>query len=159
MTIKHWEDFSTMTYNQCQRLKKHPLAIEGNFIGIDNLEAGEIKIYEYTGGFLNILPLIYRQAQACPNAVPVAEAIINEQWKDNAVFIHRISCEYGYEDLVQPMVYQILHFAKVYEKYQSVGISDREYEHWVPYAKEALADFCRMNRVYEYQIQGRGLDG
>lgn len=157
MLIKHWDDSSSMTYSQCQRLKNHPLGIEGDFIVIDNLEAGEIKIYEYTGGFLNILPLIYRQS--CPNAIPVAEAIINDQWKDNAVFIHRISCEYGYEDLVQPMIHQILHFADFYKDYQSVGMADRGYEHWFPYAKGALAGFHKVNRVYEYQIQGSGLNG
>ena len=86
------------------------------------------------------------------NAVQIAEAVINSSWRDEGVYIHKIFCEYGHESLIQPMIDQILHFAGYYNCYHSVGISELEYNKCLPYAKESLANFEKINRVYECQI-------
>ncbi len=75
--------------------------------------------------------------------------------KDNGVFIHSISCEQGYEDLISPMICQVLHFSDFYDCFCLVGISEAEYEKWVPYAKETLSNFQKHNRVYEYAPSGQ----
>ena len=89
------------------------------------------------------------------NAVLLAEVIVNSNWKDEGVFIWKISCEYGHEDnLVQPMIDQVLHFANFYEKFESVAITDREFEKWFSHAKDVLSNFQKINRVYECYLDG-----
>ncbi len=151
-----WKDALPLDTMQYMRIQEHPIQIEEPLIVIDNLEAGTLKLYEHTGEkALQIQQLIYRNCND-KNVTLVAEAVINSHWKDEGVFIHKISCEDGYEYLAEPMIYQILHFADFYEIYQSVGILDREYEHWYSHAKGALTDFKKVNRVYEYQLPGGG---
>ena len=67
-------------------------------------------------------------------------------------YIHKIFYEYGHENLVQPMLEQIIHFAGFYDCYRSIGISELEYEKCLPYARVVLANFKKENRVYECQI-------
>lgn len=136
---------------QLMRIEEHPIEIDENLIVIDNLEAGTLRFYEYTNGSLNIQQL-FLDNRKIKGAVLVAEIIINSLWRDEGIFIHKISCEYGYGKLVNPMIDQILHFAVFYDCYNSVGISDREYEKCFPYAKETLSKFHKINRVYEYSI-------
>lgn len=156
MMNDRWENALPMDTMQYMRIKEHPLIVNGDIIIIDNLESGTLRLYDYFGESLHIQQLIYGNCDHA-NVALVAEAIINSHWKEEGVFIHKIFCEDGYKYLVQPMIYQILHFANFYEIYQSIGMLDREYELWFPYAKEALADFQKMNRVYEYQLPGGGL--
>lgn len=151
-----WEDALPLDTMQYMRIKEHPMQIDESLIIIDNLEAGTLRLYEHIDGPLYIQQLIYGNCNY-KNVVQVAEAIINSNWKDEGVYIHRIFCEAGYECLVQPMLYQIIRYTDFYN-YQSIAMLDREYEHWFPYAKDALADFHKINRVYEYQLPGGGLD-
>lgn len=157
MANTKWENALPLDTMQYMRLQEHPLHVTEPLVIIDNLEAGTLRLYEHTDGPLYIQQLIYGNCNY-KNVAMVAEVIINSNWKDEGVFIHRLSCEDGYEYLIQPMLYQIIHFTDFYDSYQSVAILDREYEHWYPYAKEALADFQKINRVYEYQITGGGMD-
>lgn len=158
MMDDRWNNGLPLDTMQCIRIQEHPIQIEEPLIIIDNLESGRIRLYEYTGEkSLHIQQLIYGNCNN-KNVVLVAEAVINSHWKDEGVFIHKISCEDGYEYLIEPIISQILHFSFFYETYQSVGMLDREYEHWYPHAKEALADFQKVNRVYEYQLPGGVLD-
>lgn len=135
---------------QMRRIDGHPIPISGNLIITDDLEAGTIRIYEQTGGPVHIQQL-FTGYGTIRNTVLVAEAVINSLWKEKGVFIHRMFCEDGYESLIQPMMYQILHFADFYG-YESVGISDREYDRCLPYSKKVFAGFEKVNRVYEYRI-------
>ncbi|MEH2941311.1 hypothetical protein VSQ32_00165 [Lachnospiraceae bacterium KK002] len=136
---------------QLMRIKSHPVKVktEEKFIIVDDLENGELRLYEQIGASLNALQLLTGYGEP-DNAVLVAKIIINELWKEKGIFIHRIFCEYGYKYLAEPMVYQVLDFAEFYNDYQAVGISDREYETWFPYAKEVLGDFQKSNRIYVY---------
>lgn len=160
MMYDKWKNALPMDTMQYMRIQEHPLVVDGvvgNIIIIDNLEVGTLRLYEYIGGSLQIQQLIYGNCND-KNVILVAEAVINSHWKDEGVFIHKIFCEDGYEHLAEPIIYQILHFADFYEIYQSVGILEREYSLWFPYAREALADFQKINRVYEYRLPGGGLD-
>lgn len=152
-----WDNALPVNNMQFMRIQEHPIQINDNLIVIDNLEGGRIRLYEQTGGPVNIQQLIYGSDSSCKNAVMVAEIIINDSWQGENVFIHKISCEYGYEQLITPMIDQVLHFAYFYGNYESVMISDMEFEKWMPYAKEALADFQKVNRVYEYRLEGQGV--
>lgn len=150
-----WNDALPVNNMQFMRIKEHPLQIDDNLIVIDNLEGGRLRLYEHTDGPVNIQPLIYGNEESCKNAVMVAEIIINNSWQKDNVFIHKISCEYGYEHLITPMIDQVLHFAFFYDGYESVMISDREFEKWMPYAKDVFTDFRKVNRVYEYCLDGQ----
>jgi len=139
---------------QLERITQHPIQIKESFVVNDNLEAGTIRIYETTGGSLNIQQL-YTGYGNVKGAVLVAESIINDiinGEEEKGIFVHKIICEYGYEFLIQPIIEQILHFAGFYESHSLVRILDRDYEKLSPYAPEVFAGFQKMNRVYEYQL-------
>ena len=139
---------------QSMRIAKHPIQIKENLIVFDNLEAGTLRIYEQMDGPVSVQQLFTRY-QSIRNAVLVAEIIINSGWKDDGVFIHEIFCEHGYESLILPMIYQVLHFSVFYDCYHSIGIADKEFEKCLPHAREALADFQKLNGVYEYRLDGQ----
>ena len=136
---------------QQKRFKEHPIETEEVLLVFDNLEAGTLRLYEPLDGPVNILQIPTYCTQI-KNAVLMAEAVINSNWREEGVYIHKVSCEYGHESLIQPMIDQILHFAGYYNCYQSVGISELEYNKCLPYAKESLAGFEKINRVYVCQI-------
>ena len=138
---------------QQMRLAEHTIDINDNLIIYGNLENGTLRIYEQIGGPVSVQQLITRY-MTIKNAVLLAEVVINSNWKDEGVFIHKILCEYGHENLVEPMINQVLHFANYYSQYDSVAITDREYEKWFPHAKDALKDFQKINRVYECYLDG-----
>lgn len=141
---------------QLKRISEHPISISDNLenlIVYDDLEHGALRIYEQIGGPVTVQQL-ESQFTTINNAVLLAEVVINSNWKDEGVFIHKILCEYGHENLVEPMINQVLHFANYYSQYDSVAITDREYEKWFPHAKDALKDFQKINRVYECYLDG-----
>ena len=82
MMIKKWQDAFPMDATQLLRIEEHPLKTAGNIIVNDNLEAGKIEIFEYMGGSLTIQHL-GGEAGKCPNAMLVADAVINDLWLDN----------------------------------------------------------------------------
>lgn len=138
---------------QSMRISEYPINIKENLIVFDNLETGSLRIYEQMDGPV-IVQQLFTRYNSIRNAVLIAEVIINSNWKSEGVFIHKISCEHGYENLINPMIEHILHFADFYDFYNAIGISDREYEKWVPYAKETLSNFQKINRTYEYSLLG-----
>lgn len=137
---------------QQMRYKEHPIQIKEPVLVLDELESGTLWIYEQLDGPVNILQAISHYNNVA-NAVLVAEAVINSGWREESVFIHKIFCEHGHEEsVIQPIIDQILHFADFYDCYQSVGISELEYNKCLPFAKDSLADFEKISRVYEYQL-------
>ena len=136
---------------QEMRIEKHPIQTDNTLLVFDNLEVGALKFYEPLDGPVMIQQILDNHKDV-RNAALIAEAVINSTWREEGVYIHKIFCEYGYEYLIQPMLGQILDFANFYDCYQSVGISELEYDKCLPYAKEILAGFEKINRVYEYQI-------
>lgn len=133
-------------FNQAQRIKEHPFETEESLIVSDNLEAGKLRIFEYISGSLNIQQLLW--SNDYENAVCVAEMIINEDWKENGVFIHKIICNYGYKYLMVPMLNQVLHFSEYYCIRKPIKISKVEYEKCLPYAQKILSDFQCGNNNY-----------
>ncbi len=139
---------------QLKRIVEHPIQIKESFIINDNLESGTLRVYEPTGGSLNIQQL-YTGYDNVKGAVLVAESIINDifnEEKEKGIFVHKIICEYGYEYLAQHMIEQVLHFARFYKGHSLVRISDREYEKWFSYSQKTFAGFEKINRVYECQL-------
>lgn len=133
------------------RISKHSIDMVDNLIIYDDLEHGTLRIYEQIGGPVTVQQFA-EQFAIIKNAVPLVEVVVNSIWKKEEVFIHTISFNYGYENLVEPVINQILHFAGFYSQYDSVAISDREYERLIPYAKDALKDFQRINRTYVFHL-------
>lgn len=136
---------------QSIRISEYPIKIEENLIVYDNLEAGTLRIYEPLDGPV-IVQQLFTRYNSIRNAVLVAEIVINSNWKSEGVFIHRIFCEHGYEYLVNPMVEHILHFADFYDYFNAIGISDTEFKKWLPFAKDTLSKFQKINRTYEYSL-------
>lgn len=135
---------------QLIRIHKHPIQMtEENLVVVDDLENGELRIYEHTCGSLNVLQLLTGYGEI-ENCVLVAKTIINDWWNDKEIFIHKVFCEYGYEFLIEPIICQIINFLEFYDFYSVIRISDKEYERLFPYAKEPLAGFKKENRVYIY---------
>ena len=137
---------------QLMRISEHPIDISDNLIIYDNLEHRALRIYEQICEGTVTVQQLASETMSIKNAVPIAHIITSSLWKDEGVFIHKIKCEYGHENLVEPMIKQVLHYADFYNQFEAVGISDREYERWCPYAKKSLKDFQRVNRVYEYWL-------
>lgn len=141
---------------QLMRISEHPISISDsleNIIVFDDLEHGRLSIYEQIGGPVTVQQLV-SQFTVINNAALLAEVTINSNWKEDGVFIWKISCEYGHENLVESMVKQVLHFAGYYSQFESVAITDREFEKWFPYAKSVFSNFQKINRVYEYYLDG-----
>ena len=139
---------------QLMRISEHPICISDsleNIIVFDDLEHGRLSIYEQIGGPVTVQQL-ESQFTVINNAALLAEITINSNWKDEGVFIWKISCEYGHENLVEPMINQVLHFAGYYNQYNSVAITDREFEKWFSHAKDVLSNFQKINRVYELYL-------
>lgn len=140
---------------QLMRLQQHPIKLNGNnnLLVYDDLEHGTLRIYESEGPVC--IQQLFTRYMTITNAVLIAEIIINENWKgEEGVFIHKINCEPGYEELVTPMIEQVKDFGYFYSQFDSVGISDLQYEKWLLYAEDILKDFQKVNRVYEYWLDG-----
>lgn len=91
---------------QLMRISEHPINIIDsleNVIVFDDLEHGRLSIYEQIGGPVTVQQLV-SQFTTINNAVLLAEVVINSNWKDEGVFIWKISCEYGHENLVESMM-------------------------------------------------------
>lgn len=152
-----WDNALFINTMQFMRIQEHPIQIKDDLIVVDNLEGGRLRLYEHTEGPVNIQQLICGNESDCHNAVLIAEIIINTTWQEKDVFIHKVFYEYGHEQLITPMINQVMHFAYFYGGYESVMISDMEFEKCLPHAKKALADFNKVNRVYEYRLDRQGV--
>ena len=137
---------------QLMRISEHPIDISDNLIIYDDLEHGTLRIYEQIGSGPVTVQQLTSQFSEIRNAVKLAEVTVNSIWKKEEVFIWKISYEYGHENLVIPMINQVLHFANFYDQYESVVISDTEYERLFPYAEDVLKDFQKVNRKFEYWL-------
>lgn len=125
--------------------------ITGNKIIYDNLENGVFKIYEKTKHpFNDVAMLTIRDPY--PDGVIVAEAYIHPDWRGyyqgEGVFIQKILWKDGYENLIEPMIQQILHYARYHNMFWVIGISEKQYEKCLPYAKEELACFLKKGNIY-----------
>lgn len=149
---------TTINAMQLKRIQEHPFQViqtlentMEKFAVNDNLETGSLKIFLQFGNALTVQQLF--SFNTPEDAVLVAELTIGALWQNEGVFIHSISCEYGYEYLVKPMLEQAVKFATFYECYQSVRISAKEREKWFIFAGGILADFHQKGRTYIYQIR------
>lgn len=145
---------------QLMRISEHPICISDNLENLiiyDNLEHGRLSIYEQIGGPVTVQQF-ESQFTTINNAALLAEITINSNWKEDGVFIWKASCEYGHENLVEPMISQVLHFTGYYSKFESVAITDREFEKWFSHAKDVFSNFQKINRVYEYYLDGHGME-
>lgn len=140
-----------VSVDQAIRIEKYPFQTKEDLIVIDNLEAGKFRLFEYTGGPLNIQHLLWNNKYI--NAVLVAETIINESWKEEGIRIHKVFANFGYEYLIEPMVQHILTFAKYYNLSHTVQMPHIRYEECKPYAEKALVDFKLINGMYHYCTQ------
>ena len=137
---------------QLLRLQKYPLKTDDNLIAVDNLEEGKLKIYEYTGGFLNMTQLFADEIN-CSNLTLVAEITINDAEQQGDIVIEKIYCCYGYENLAAHMIHQVVNFVKFYECCKSALISEIERENWFLYAGGILSDFHKKDNRYVYQVR------
>ena len=93
------------------RIKEHPFgASEGNLVVDDYLETeGKLKIYENVGGSI----YLFLEPSVMDNLALVAEAVV-EEIGEKKLWMKRISYEYGYDELRNPLVKQVQHFADFY---------------------------------------------
>ena len=145
---------------QLKRISEHPIVISDNLenlIVYDDLEHGTLRIYEQIGGPVTIQQL-ESQFTTINNAVLLAEVVINSIWRETELFVWKVSCEYGHENLIESLLNHVLCFASYYNQYESIAISDREYEKTVSYAPDALKNFQKINRTYVYFLDGHGIE-
>lgn len=131
---------------QALRVQEHPVQTNKNLIIVDNLEMGKLSLYDYSEGTLNIQSLLWGNNSR--NDELAEEIIIEKEWQDEGFFIHSVFWRDRQEDLIKPMIEQVMHFFDFYECYKLIGVSDRVYENCLPYARELLADFTKTNRTY-----------
>lgn len=140
---------------QLMRITEHPIDINDNLLVYDDLEHGTLRIYEQICDGPITVQQFSSQFSEIRNAVQLAEVTVNSIWKKEELFIWKISCDYGHENLIEAIVNQVLHFANFYDQYESVAISDTEYERLFPHAEDVLKYFQKINRKYEYWLDRR----
>lgn len=143
---------------QLMRISQHPIDINDNLIIYDDLEHGALRIYEQIGGPVTIQQLD-SQFTTINNVVLLAEVVVNSIWRETELFVWKVSCEYGHENLIESLLNHVLRFASYYsQQYESIAISDREYEKIVSYAPDTLKNFQKINRTYVYYLDGHGME-
>lgn len=93
------------------RIKEHPFdASEGNMVVDDRLETeGTLKIYEKLGGSI----YLFLPPSAMNNIVLVGEVEVKDLG-EKKLWMKRIFYEYGYDELWNPLMEQLQHFAEFY---------------------------------------------
>lgn len=97
------------------RINEHPFecgadSFAANLLIDDRLELeGTLKLYENTGGCI----YLFQEPFMMGSTALVAEAEIEKIDKDE-LKVKKIFYEYGYDELVHPLVDQILYFARFY---------------------------------------------
>jgi hypothetical protein len=137
---------------QLMRIERYPIKIDDNLIAVDNLEEGTLNLYEYVNGILNIQQL-FAEENKCKNVISVAQITINDTEEKGEIYIEKITCCYGYENLAYSMIYQVINFGKFYESCKSIMISENERDKWFLYAGGILADFHKKDKKFVYQIR------
>lgn len=94
------------------RLSQHHMEIADDIIVVDELEKdGTLKLYErICKGSIEI----YSETSQIVNATCIASIEITAKHDVKEIKFGRISCEYGYDDLREPMLSRVLHFAQFY---------------------------------------------
>lgn len=138
---------------QAVRIAKKPLLADGNLIVLDDLEHGNLKIYEQTGEIALQVQQLFTGINFWPGAALIAKTVISQMERKDRINIDNIFCEYGHEELAAPMIYQVVSFAEFYDNIRTVTISENEREKWFLYAGGVLADFNRnQDGCYEYHV-------
>lgn len=108
---------------QEKRIKQYPFSIEGSYVIDSDFEGkGTLRIYENIGDTF-----------VMQNALDhlCAEAVINDLWENNRtdLFLHKLFCCYGFENIAPEMADQVIAFAKFYQ-YERIGMSRILYQEW-----------------------------
>lgn len=107
------------------RIRRYPVQLGENMIVVDRLEAsGTIRIYENTGGALNVPMDMDAYGMECnTNVVKVAEISVSVTSEEKRVELDRLYCEYGYNDeLVPALLDQVMNFADFYNYRFSIDL-------------------------------------
>ena len=96
------------------RVAECPLECNDNILIEDRLEKGCIRIYDYTGGAIE-LPNSLHDMQDCKNAPLVAWMSVAILPKRKEVWLEDADCNYGYDMYMSLIVKRVLHFAKFYQ--------------------------------------------
>ena len=132
---------------QLMRITKYPINIQDDLIVANELEYGILKLYECTGGPLD-MHLLFADIEEWKNAALVAKIKINESEQKDYIVITDVFCERGYEHLAAPMIDQAVSYAKFYEPFRSVRISEDKKERWFFDAGSVLQGFFKQGEGY-----------
>jgi hypothetical protein len=139
---------------QTMRIVKHPFRADGNLIVVDDLEYGNLKIYEQTGEIALQIQQLFSEIDFWPGAALIAKMAISCPNRKDRINIDYIFCEYGHEELASAIIYQVIAFAEFYDGIRAVTISESEREKWFFYAGGILADFSKnQDGCYEYHVK------
>lgn len=132
---------------QLMRIAKHPIRIQDDLIVVNDLEHGNLKLYECDGGPMDI-HLLFSDVDEWKNAALVAKITIDISEQNDYVVIRSIFCEKGFEHLAAAMIDQVISYAKFYASFKSVRISENKKERWFFYAASVLKDFIKKDEGY-----------
>ena len=95
------------------RIDECPLKCNDNILIMDRLERGFIRIYEYSGGAVDILDDSYG-VQDCRNAPLVAWMSVFILPERKEIYLDSVHCEDGYDPYMSIIKTRVLHFADFY---------------------------------------------
>ena len=95
------------------RIGECPLGCNDSILVEDRLEKGIIRIYDYTGGAVD-LPVGLYDMEGCRNVPLVAWMSVAVLPGKKEVWFENARCNYGYEMYMSIIVKRVLHFAEFY---------------------------------------------
>ena len=121
--------FTSVGFEQLERISKYPLQIKGNMVVLDDLERGTLSIYEPdTDGPVYVQ---YLDQHYIKGATLVGHLSISIVTEEKGILITELNCEEGHEDLAKPMMDHVQHFVDFYDQFEKMGLEDSVYRKWI----------------------------
>lgn len=117
------EQNANMEEMRLKRIANHPLDVKGNYIVMDNLEGGTIKVFLHTDEDYALNIQFYNNEICLTGVTLVGKISISVSEEEKAVLIDELYYSEGHEELRNALVNQVKRFANFYGKYENIGIA------------------------------------
>ena len=113
-----------------KRIANHPLDIKGNYIVMDNLEGGTIKVFLHTDEDYALNIQWDGNTAFIKGATLVGKISISYMVEEDAVVVEDIYYKEGYTELRGAMFNQVLDFA-VFYNYENMALDNSVVPEWL----------------------------